>query len=187
VWQQWAADAAALIAGERDPKRLSALALGRLRHKLPQLELALAGPCTVHHGRLIQGALNLIALLEQQIADLDQHIGALVTPLQPQLAQLDSIPGVDRIAAREIIAEIRVDMRRFGSAGRFAAWARVSPGNHERAGSAGVDAPAKAIGTCGASWSSVPGRPAKRRRFWGGHSGASKGAWAKESGGGHRA
>jgi transposase len=75
-----------------------------------------------------------MALLEQQIADLDQHMGALVTPLQPQLAQLDSIPGVDRIAAREIIAEIGVDMRRFGSAGRFAAWARVSPGNNESAG-----------------------------------------------------
>ena len=125
---------AALIAGERDPKRLSALALGRLRHKLPQLELALAGQFTVHHGRLIQGALDLIALLEQQIADLDQHIGELVAPLQPQLAQLDSIPGVDRIAAREMIAEIGVDMSRFGSAGRLAAWARVSPGNNESAG-----------------------------------------------------
>jgi transposase len=125
---------AALIAGERDPKRLSALALGRLRHKLPQLELALAGQFTVHHGRLIQGALDLIDLLEQQIADLDQQISELVTPLQPQLAQLDSIPGVDLIAAREIIAEIGGDMSRFGSAGRLAAWARVSPGNNESAG-----------------------------------------------------
>jgi transposase len=109
---------AAVIAGERDPQRLAALALGRLRHKLAQLELALAGQCTVHQGRLIQGALDLIALLEQQSADLDQPMGALVTPLQPQLAQLDSIPGVARIAAREIMAEIGVDMRRCGSAGR---------------------------------------------------------------------
>ena len=109
---------AALIAGERDPQRLAALALGRLRHKLPQLALALAGPCTVHHGRLIQGALDLMALLAQQSADLDQPMGALVTPLQPQLAQLDSLPGVDRMAAREIIAESGVEMRRFGAAGR---------------------------------------------------------------------
>ena len=125
---------AALIAGERDPQRLSALALGRVRHKLPQLALALAGQCTVHPGRLIQGALDLMALLAQQSADLDQHMGALGTPLQPQLAQLDSIPGVDRMAAREIIAEIGVEMRRCGSAGRLAAWARVSPGNNDSAG-----------------------------------------------------
>ena len=59
-----------------------------------------------------------MALVEQQSADLDQHMGALVTPLQPPLAQLDSIPGVDRIAAREIIAEIGGDRSRCGAAGR---------------------------------------------------------------------
>jgi transposase len=101
---------------------------------MPQLELALAGQFTVHHGRLIQGALDLIALLEQQIADLDQQISELVAPLHPQLAQLDSIPGVDATAARAILAEMGTDMSRFGSAGRLAAWARVSPGNNESAG-----------------------------------------------------
>jgi transposase len=45
----------ALIAGERDPKKLATLALGRLRRKAPQLELALAGQFTDHHARLIQG------------------------------------------------------------------------------------------------------------------------------------
>jgi transposase len=92
------------------------------------------GHCTVHHGRLIQGGLDLLALLDRQMAALDQHMGALVVPLQPQRVQLDSMPGVDRSAAREMIAAIGVDMRRFGSARRFAAWARVSPGHNERAG-----------------------------------------------------
>ena len=125
---------AALIAGERDAHKLAMLALGRLRQKLPQLALALAGQCTAHHGRLIQSALELIDLLDRQIAELDQHIGELVTPLQPQIAQLDSIPGVDVIAARDIIAEIGTDMQRFGSATRLSAWASVSPGNNESAG-----------------------------------------------------
>ena len=125
---------AALIAGERDAHKLAMLALGRLRQKLPQLELALAGQFTAHHGRLIQSALELIDLLDRQIAELDQHIGELVVPLQPQIAQLDSIPGVDVIAARDIIAEIGTDMQRFGSATRLSAWASVSPGNNESAG-----------------------------------------------------
>src|SRR5437764_5168341 len=84
---------AALIAGERDPKQLAALALGVLRRKLPQLALALTGQFTEHHAWLIQGALDLIDLLNRQLTDLDQHIGELVTPLAPQMEQLISIPG----------------------------------------------------------------------------------------------
>jgi len=50
----------ALCGGERDPHTLAALAMGTLRRKLPELELALTGQCTEHHGRLIQGALALL-------------------------------------------------------------------------------------------------------------------------------
>jgi transposase len=47
---------------------------------------------------------------------------------------LDSIPVVDEIAAREILAEIGTDMNRCGSAARLASWAGVCPGNNESAG-----------------------------------------------------
>jgi transposase len=125
---------AALIAGERDANTLAALALGRLRRKLPPLELALVGQFTAHHARLIQGALELIDLLDRHIAELAQQIGVLVAPLQTQIAPLDSIPGVDLTAARDILAETGTDMSRFGSATRLASWASVSPGNNESAG-----------------------------------------------------
>ena len=42
----------ALIAGERDPKVLAELALGRLRAKVGALEQALVGRFCEHHGRL---------------------------------------------------------------------------------------------------------------------------------------
>jgi transposase len=125
---------AALLAGERDPKTLAALALGVLRRKQPQLELALAGQLTDHHAWLIQGALELIDLLDRQIADLDRHIGELMAPLAPQMERLTSIPGVETTAARAILAEIGTEMRHFGSAGRLASWAGVCPGNDESAG-----------------------------------------------------
>ena len=125
---------AAFIAGERDANPLAALALGKLRRKLPQLELALAGQCTAHHARLIQGALDLIDLLDRQIAELDQQIGALVHPLRPQITQLDRIPGVDETAARDIVAEIGTDRSRCGAASRLASWASLCPGNNESAG-----------------------------------------------------
>src|SRR5262245_36966827 len=54
--------------------------------------------------------------------------------MAPQLEQLDSIPGVNAITGRDILAEIGLDMTRYGSAERLAAWAGVSPGNNESAG-----------------------------------------------------
>ncbi len=47
---------------------------------------------------------------------------------------LDTIPGVGRETAELIIAEVGTDMRRFGSAGHLASWAKVCPGNNESAG-----------------------------------------------------
>jgi transposase len=125
---------AALLAGERDPKTLAALALGVLRRKQPQLELALTGQFTDHHAWLIRGALEFIDLLDRQITELDQHIGELMTPLAPQMEQLTSIPGVEATAARAILAEIGTAMRHFGSAARLASWAGMCPGNDESAG-----------------------------------------------------
>jgi transposase len=125
---------AALVAGERDPKTLAALALGVLRRKQSPLEPALTGQVTEHHAWLIQGALALIELLDRQLTDLDQPIGELMAPLAPLLEQLTRIPGVEATAARAILAEIGTAMRHFGSAARLASWAGVCPGNDESAG-----------------------------------------------------
>jgi hypothetical protein len=46
------------------------------------LELALTGQCTAHHGTLLALLLELIEVLDRQIATLDQQIGTLVAPLQ---------------------------------------------------------------------------------------------------------
>src|SRR5262249_60362425 len=112
----------------------ASVAVASLKHKRPQLELALTGQFTAHHGTLLGVLVEVIEVLDRQIATLDQQIGELMMPLQAQLAQLDSIPGVDIIAARDILAEIGTDMSRFGDAARLASWAGVCPGNHESAG-----------------------------------------------------
>jgi transposase len=124
----------ALIAGERNPKKLAAMALGKLKRKRSELELALTGQFTDHHGFIIEAALSLIDMVEGQLAELDARIGELVAPLEPQIEQLDSIPGIDATGAWHILAEIGTDMSRFGSATRLSAWAGVSPGNNESAG-----------------------------------------------------
>ena len=47
---------------------------------------------------------------------------------------LDTIPGIDQRGAEVIVAEIGIDMSRFETAPRLAAWAGVAPGNDESAG-----------------------------------------------------
>ena len=47
---------------------------------------------------------------------------------------LQTIPGIDAIAAALILVEIGDDMTRFGSADRLASWAGPCPENHESAG-----------------------------------------------------
>ena len=50
------------------------------------------------------------------------------------IALLDTIPDVDRRGAERWVAETGIDMARFGTAARLAAWAGVAPGNDESAG-----------------------------------------------------
>lgn len=125
---------AALISGETDPAVLAEKALGRLKRKKGELELALHGNFTPHHAKLIELSLRHINELDSEIAELEQEIEKVVEPLRPELAILESIPGVAETAARAIIAEIGTDMQRFGSAGRLASWAGMCPGNNESAG-----------------------------------------------------
>jgi transposase len=47
---------------------------------------------------------------------------------------LDSIPGVNEQGAELLGAEWGIDMERFGTASRLAAWSGVAPGNHDSAG-----------------------------------------------------
>jgi transposase len=50
------------------------------------------------------------------------------------IALLDTIPGVNPIGARRILAEIGVDMTQFPSAGHLASWAGLCPGNNVTSG-----------------------------------------------------
>jgi transposase len=124
----------ALVAGTRDPEALAELAKGNLRKKIPQLRDALEGRFGPHHGLLVGQMLAKLDFLDEVIANLSTAIDRLITPFEPQVALLVTIPGIDRHSAQELIAEIGVDMTRFPTAGHLASWAGMCPGHHESAG-----------------------------------------------------
>lgn len=128
----------AIARGERDPKALAGLALGRLRDKQEQLEAALEGKVTAHHRFMLQQVLNQMDFLAQQIQEIETRIeaqlAAMPAPFAAAVSLLDTIPGVDRQLAILIVAEMGVDMDRFPTDRHLAAWAGVAPGNHQTGG-----------------------------------------------------
>jgi transposase len=125
---------AALLAGERDPKRLAQLARARMRAKLSLLAEAFTGFFTDHHAFLLARMLNRIDQLSADIAALDARIEALIGSFAQTVDRLDEIPGIGQTAAHLLIAEIGVDMARFPTAGHLVSWAKFAPGVKESAG-----------------------------------------------------
>jgi transposase len=124
----------ALVAGERDGAVLAELAKGTLRRKREQLAEALTGRFTGHHAALLDDLLGHIGYLDGAIARLDQLVEAALGDDARHVANLQTIPGVNRQAAEIIVAEIGTDMSRFPTARHLASWAGLCPGNHESAG-----------------------------------------------------
>jgi transposase len=125
----------ALIAGTHDPELLAELARGRLRRKLPALREALAGRFrSDHHGLLVAQILAHIDYLDETIATLSARIEEVIAPFSKERELLQTIPGVARLAAEVLIAELGVDMGVFPSSAHLASWAGQCPGNHESAG-----------------------------------------------------
>jgi transposase len=125
---------AALAAGERDPKVLAQFARTRMRGKITDLEEAFTGYFTDHHAWLLTKMLARIDQISADIADLEDKIGDQIAPFARAVDSLDEIPGIGRVAAHVIIAEIGLDMTRFPTANHLASWARFAPGIKESAG-----------------------------------------------------
>jgi len=78
--------------------------------------------------------LDLIDFLQGKLDTLADEIDQLLAPYERLLTRLMQIPGIGRLAAATILAEIGTDMSRFPSAKHLASWAGVAPGNKQSGG-----------------------------------------------------
>lgn len=138
----------AIIEGKQDPDSLAELSRRRLRGKIPELRLALCGRITEHHRFMLETHYEQLLHLERTIGVLDGRIERLarseelnapcrednVLPFDEAVKVLDTIPGVNVVAAQAIVAEVGTDMRQFPTPAHLSAWAGLSPGNNESAG-----------------------------------------------------
>ena len=123
-----------LLSGQTDPNFLAELARGVLRKKIPQLRQALQGVVRPHQQLILSQLLADIEGLDQQVQDLNAEIGRRLEKEQELLDRLDEIPGVNCKVAEVIVAELGMDMKRFGSAARATAWSGMCPANRQSGG-----------------------------------------------------
>lgn len=124
----------ALVEGEVTAEQMAQLAKGVLRKKVDLLAAALDGRIDEGHRFLLGLQLERLAQVEESVAKLDARIDEKLEPYREQHSRLIQIPGVDRVGAASIIAELGVDMSVFPTVRHAAAWAGVCPGNSESAG-----------------------------------------------------
>jgi len=124
----------AIIAGETDAAVLSELAQRRLKAKKADLQKALHGLIGPHQRLMLKTQLRHIDELDKLIEQIDAEVKKRMDPFEEDLERLDTIPGVGRRSAEQILAEIGTDMDQFPSAAHLCSWAGLAPGNNESAG-----------------------------------------------------
>lgn len=124
----------AMIAGQDSPEMLSWKVRGKLRKKEKQVKESLKGCFDEFHRMLLRAHYEHYLFLSRQVQELETEIARRMKPHEKQMAALATIPGVDRIVAWHLIAELGTDMTVFPDADHCASWAGLSPGSCESAG-----------------------------------------------------
>jgi transposase len=124
----------ALVAGQRSPEEIAALADGRVRATREELADALRGRLTAHQHLMLRLQLDHVRYLDQQIDAVEAEVTSRLAPFAVQMTQLDTIPRVSERVAEVVVAEVGTDMTRFPSAAHLTSWGGMCPGSNESAG-----------------------------------------------------
>ncbi len=127
----------ALVDQEQTPEQIAELAQGSLKKKKPQIADSIRGQCLSETQKeLIRSSMRHMVFLELEIEQLDTLIGGLIerSKQKPQYELLQTIPGIKREAAANVLAEVGPEMKQFPNAAHMSSWGGICPGNNESAG-----------------------------------------------------
>lgn len=124
----------AMIAGEESPSRLCWRLRGTLQKKQKKVEESLKGSFNAFHRMMLSSLYGQYRFLSGEVTAFEARIAEYMQPNEAKVELLCGIPGVDRIVAWSLIAELGLDMSVFPSANHCASWAGLVPGDNESAG-----------------------------------------------------
>lgn len=106
-----------------------------MKKKKDELELALKGFIRPHQRLMLKTILGHIDFFTQQIELLDQEVAKRLVPQEEDIERLDSIPGIARRMAEQILSEVGTNVKaQFPSAAHMCSWAGLVPEQNESAG-----------------------------------------------------
>ena len=122
-----------LVNGD-DPQQILDSLTPHVRAKLATLTDVLEARIDSQSLWLLSDLLTAADSVSRRIQQVNALLEAGLAPYERSLRLLETLPGVHRDSAREILVEIGPDIRVFPAASRLAAWAGLGPGNSESGG-----------------------------------------------------
>jgi transposase len=136
----------AIADGVTTAKTLASYATTNIKRK-EDVEKALKNYLTTEHCFVIKSLMSQYDFLSAEIKTIEDEMAEKMLPYSHLIAELDKIPGIDKVLAMAILAEATNRMDSFPDERKFAAWAGVAPGNNESAGKKKDQSAEKAIPT----------------------------------------
>lgn len=107
---------------------------GQVKKKVAAIADSIFSTLDEHQLFMIRQSWDHIIYLENAIQKLDEKIDIYLEKYKDEVEQLQTVPGVNKVAAACILAEIGTDMKLFSTSDHLAFWVEVAPGNHESTG-----------------------------------------------------
>jgi transposase len=123
-----------IINGVTDVDKLKIHLHGRIKASREDIRKALNGKVTKHHRFMMRIMKQRIKDTEELIEEMDREIDKAAEQYKVEVELLETIPGVGKNSAINIISEIGVDMSKFPNEQHLSSWAGMSPGSNESAG-----------------------------------------------------
>lgn len=125
-----------IIQGNSSPEELACYVHGRiLKAKGELVQLSLEGFIQEHHRFSLELAYEQYHLFQKQLLLVESKMEEICNAhYQEQMELLESIPGIKKQAAMQIIAETGADMTAFENSGKLTGWAGLRPKNDQSAG-----------------------------------------------------
>lgn len=123
-----------LTDGETSVDKLMSHCHGRQKVSREEFRKALDGKVRDHHRLMLQLHKNSISDKEGQLKALDEAIDRASAAYKVEIELLQTIPGVGKASAVDIISETGADMSRFPDETHLSSWSGMSPGNCETGG-----------------------------------------------------